>query len=62
MDNELHVSPISDEHVLILNSFRIVIVMVVGAKDYLQYSIYRKGLHIRDYKSLQEAVDWCKID
>lgn len=62
MDNALHVSPISGDNALLLNGFRIVIVATdeIVNTPILVYRVYRKGLHIETYSSLQEAVEWCK--
>lgn len=61
MSSEIHVSPIDGDNVLLVNGFKIEIVILSPDLDpVIVYRIFRKGVHIGTYTSLQEAVEWCK--
>ena len=62
MDNELRVSTLQGDDTLLLNTFAIhIFVPVTGGTD-KTYQVTRKGRIVGNFQSLQEAVDWCKID
>ena len=61
MSAEIHVSPIDGENVLLVNGFRIEIVILSPDLDpVIVYRVFRKGTHLDTYTSLQNAIEWCQ--
>lgn len=55
--NKLTVSSITGQHILLINSFEIVI---DAHGDDVVYSVYRKDDLVYSPDTLQEAVKWCE--
>ena len=62
MSGELRASLINGENVLLLNGFRIEIVILDDHDQdpVIVYRVLRKGMYLDTYTSLQDAVEWCK--
>lgn len=62
MSSEIHVSPINGDNVLLVNGFRIEIVILDDNDQdpVIVYRVFRKGMYLNTYTSLQDAVEWCK--
>lgn len=59
MSNEIRVSPIAGENVLLVGKWRIEIAPSI---DTLECACLWKGEAVRTFKSITEAVEWCQHD
>ena len=57
MSSEIHVSPIFGEDAVLINGFKIKFVL---HQEAIIYNVYRKGVVINNFATLQGAVEWCK--
>ena len=55
--SEIHVSPINGADVLLVNGFKIEFVIY---QDVIIYNVYRKGVVVSKFGTLQAAVEWCR--
>ncbi len=57
MSSEIHVSRIFGADVVLINGFKIE--FVIWQNDII-YNVYRKGVVVSKFATLQGAVEWCK--